>query len=65
MDVPEIRYARSGDVGIAYQPFGSDEILVSGTVRDLVAGSLVEFDDHGEHVLRGVPGSRHQYAVRS
>ena len=36
---------------------GPDEVLVSGTVRDLVAGSGLEFDDRGEHQLKGVPGS--------
>jgi class 3 adenylate cyclase len=41
------------------------EILVSGTVRDLVAGSLVEFEDRGERDLKGVPGRWHLYAVRS
>lgn len=33
------------------------EILVTGTVRDLAAGSGIEFEDHGEHSLKGVPGS--------
>ena len=32
------------------------EVLVSGTVRDLVAGSGLEFADRGTHDLRGVPG---------
>jgi pimeloyl-ACP methyl ester carboxylesterase len=32
------------------------EVLVSGTVKDLVAGSGLEFHDRGAHVLRGVPG---------
>jgi class 3 adenylate cyclase len=43
---------------------GAGEILVSSTVRDLVAGSLTEFDDRGEHVLRGIPGAWRLYAVR-
>jgi class 3 adenylate cyclase len=30
------------------------EILVSSTVRDLVAGSGIEFEDRGEHELKGV-----------
>jgi class 3 adenylate cyclase len=34
----------------------SGEVLVSGTVRDLVAGSGLEFADRGVHTLRGVPG---------
>jgi class 3 adenylate cyclase/alpha-beta hydrolase superfamily lysophospholipase len=33
------------------------EILVSSTVKDLVAGSRIDFVDRGEHQLKGVPGS--------
>jgi class 3 adenylate cyclase len=33
-----------------------DEVLVSSTVRDLVAGSELRFRERGVHVLRGVPG---------
>jgi class 3 adenylate cyclase len=33
------------------------EVLVSGTVRDLVAGSGIKFEDAGERELKGVPGS--------
>jgi class 3 adenylate cyclase len=36
---------------------GAGEVLVSGTVRDLVAGSGFAFDNRGEHELKGVPGS--------
>ena len=32
------------------------EVLVSGTVKDLVVGSAIEFADRGEHELKGVPG---------
>jgi class 3 adenylate cyclase/alpha-beta hydrolase superfamily lysophospholipase len=32
------------------------EVLVSGTVKDLVAGSRIDFVDWGEHELKGVPG---------
>ncbi len=39
-------------------------ILVSGIVKDLVAGSGVEFEDRGEHELKGVPGSWHLYSVK-
>ena len=35
---------------------GADEVLVSQTVRDLVMGSGIEFEDRGAHVLKGVPG---------
>jgi pimeloyl-ACP methyl ester carboxylesterase len=38
------------------------EVLVSGTVRDLVSGSGLAFDDRGEHALKGV-GTRQIYAV--
>jgi class 3 adenylate cyclase/pimeloyl-ACP methyl ester carboxylesterase len=39
------------------------EVLVSGTVKDLVAGSGLEFEDRGDHQLKGVPGSWRLYAV--
>ena len=34
----------------------ADEVLVSSTVRDLVAGSGIKFEDRGIHTLKGVPG---------
>ena len=40
------------------------EILTSSTVRDLVAGSGLEFDDRGEHELKGVPGTWRVLAAR-
>ena len=39
------------------------EVVVSSTVRDLVAGSGIRFDDRGEHELKGVPERWHLYAV--
>jgi hypothetical protein len=39
------------------------EVLVSNTVKDLVAGAGVEFEDRGMHVLKGMPGRRRVYAV--
>ena len=39
------------------------EILVSSTVKDLVAGSGITFDDKGEQELKGVPGSWRLFAV--
>ncbi len=39
------------------------EVLVSGTVKDLVVGSGIEFEDRGEHELRGVPGQWRLWAV--
>jgi class 3 adenylate cyclase len=42
---------------------GPSEILVSQTVRDLVAGSGLDFANRGEHELKGVPGPWRVYAV--
>jgi class 3 adenylate cyclase len=42
---------------------GPSEILVSQTVRDLIAGSGLELVDRGEHTLKGVPGAWRVYAV--
>jgi len=39
------------------------EVLVSRTVTDLVAGSGIEFEDRGEHHLKGIPEPWHLYAV--
>ena len=39
------------------------EVLVSSTVKDLVAGSGIEFEERGEHELKGVPGTWRLYAV--
>jgi class 3 adenylate cyclase len=44
---------------------GPGEVLVSRTVVDLVAGSGLEFEDRGEHELKGVPGHWQLYAVKS
>jgi class 3 adenylate cyclase len=40
------------------------EVLVSSTVKDLVAGSGIEFDERGTHELKGVPGEWRLFAVR-
>ena len=42
---------------------GAGEVLVSNTVKDLVAGSGVMFEDRGTHILKGVPGEWRLYAV--
>ena len=47
-------------VGAAAQ---ADEILVTGTVRDLVAGSGLRFEDRGSHPLKGVPGEWRLFAL--
>ncbi|MEZ5156417.1 MAG: adenylate/guanylate cyclase domain-containing protein [Solirubrobacterales bacterium] len=44
---------------------GPGEVLVSGTVRDLVVGSGQELADRGEHELKGVPGPWRIFAVES
>ena len=108
MDVPETRYAKSGDVRIAYQVVGggpldlvyvpgfvsnielfwemperahylsrlaafsrlillagSGEVLVSTTVRDLVAGSGLRFHDRGTHPLKGLPEPLRLFAAEA
>jgi class 3 adenylate cyclase len=39
------------------------EVLVSGTVKDLVVGSGFEFAERGTHELKGVPGEWRLFAV--
>jgi class 3 adenylate cyclase len=39
------------------------EVLVSSTVKDLVAGSGIEFEERGVHELKGIPGEWRLYAV--
>jgi class 3 adenylate cyclase len=39
------------------------EVLVSGTVKDLVVGSRIEFSERGRHQLKGVPGTWPLFAV--
>jgi class 3 adenylate cyclase len=41
----------------------SGEILLSGTVKDLVAGAGIRFEDRGRHVLKGIPGEWRLFAV--
>ena len=41
------------------------DVLVSATVRDLVAGSAIGFEDRGDHALKGLPEKRRVYAVTS
>jgi class 3 adenylate cyclase len=42
---------------------GAGEVLVTGTVRDLVVGSGIVFDDRGRHNLKGVPDEWQVLAV--
>jgi class 3 adenylate cyclase len=44
---------------------GPSEVLVSSTVKDLVAGSGLVFEDRGEHTLKGVPEAWRLYAVKA
>ena len=41
------------------------KVLVSSTVKDLVAGSGISFEDRGMQGLKGLPGEWHLYAVAS
>jgi class 3 adenylate cyclase len=41
----------------------SMEVLVSNTVKDLVAGPGLMFEDRGAHTLKGIPGEWQLYAV--
>jgi class 3 adenylate cyclase len=38
--------------------------LVSGTVKDLVSGSGIDFQDRGVHNLKGIPGEWRLFAAR-
>jgi class 3 adenylate cyclase len=42
---------------------GPSEVLVSSTVKDLVVGSGIEFEERGAHELRGVPGEWRLFSV--
>jgi class 3 adenylate cyclase len=63
---------REGDVGgIAVHlaarvmaAAGSEEILISRTVRDLIAGANIMVEDRGPHALKGIEGSWQLFAVR-
>ena len=63
----------NGDVGGVAVHIGArvgalasaNEVLVSGTVKDLVVGSGLDFEERGAHALKGVPGEWPLFAVRS
>jgi hypothetical protein len=44
---------------------GPNDVLVSSTLRDLVIGSGIEFEERGVHELKGVPGEWRLFAVAS
>jgi len=41
----------------------ADEVLISGTTRDLLEGSDLAFEDRGMHELKGIPGPRRLFAL--
>jgi class 3 adenylate cyclase len=43
---------------------GADEVMTTGTVRDLVIGSMLAFEPRGQHELRGVPGEWPVFGAR-
>ena len=55
------------DVNIAYQVCGfgagADEVLVSRTIKDVVAGAEVTVTPRGTHALKGIEGNWELYAV--
>jgi hypothetical protein len=40
-------------------------VLVSGTVKDLVSGSGINFQDYGDYQLKGIPGDWRLFSARS
>jgi class 3 adenylate cyclase len=54
--------ARRSDSRVMNQA-GAGEVLVPSTVKDLVVGSGIEFDDRGAYELKGVPGEWRLFAV--
>jgi class 3 adenylate cyclase len=53
-------------IGVRVMAFaGPGEVLASATVKDLVFGSGIEFEDRGTHALKGVPGEWRLFAVTS
>jgi class 3 adenylate cyclase len=59
-DIAGLAVHLAARIGSAAQ---AGEILVSRTVRDLVAGSAIEFDDRGEHDFKGIPEPWRVYAA--
>jgi len=68
----EIEIVEGGIAGIAVHIAarvaglaGPDEVFVSSTVKDLVAGSGLTFAEHGTFELKGVPGTWRIFRVES
>ena len=66
-DLPEQPFVRAGvHIGARVSALaGPNDVLVSSTLRDLVIGSGLEFEERGTHALKGVPGEWHLFAVAS
>jgi class 3 adenylate cyclase len=66
----ELRGEDIGGIGVhiaarVLEQSGAGQVFVSGAVPMLVAGSGIEFEDRGEHELKGVPGIWRLYSVAS
>ena len=62
----EVRGDDIGGIGARVSALaGPNDVLVSSTLRDLVIGSGLEFEDRGTHELKGVPGEWHLFGVAS
>jgi class 3 adenylate cyclase len=66
----ELRGADIGGIGVhvaarVLEHASPGELLTSAAVPMLVTGSGIEFDDRGEHSLKGIPGDWRLFAVRS
>ena len=62
MEIPETRFHIAARVSALAGP---GEVLVSSTVKDLVAGSGIRFEDRGTHALKGVPDEWRLFAVEA
>ncbi|HSL98432.1 MAG TPA: hypothetical protein VK831_07655 [Candidatus Deferrimicrobiaceae bacterium] len=65
---PETRYVATAEGAIAARVLGAaapSQVWVTGTVREQVIGSGIEFESRGERPLKGVPGTWHLHEVRS
>lgn len=72
LHVGEIRRTSDGIEGLAIhiaarilQEARAGELLASSTVRDLLLGSNIPFEDRGLHHLRGIPEEQRLYAIAS
>lgn len=66
----ELRGSDVGGIGVhiaarVMAEAGPGEVVVSSTVKDLVVGAAIDFEDRGSHALKGVPGEWRLFAVKS